>query len=342
MFIMALESMGHKQAREDKKREWFTINEPTEKDRLREIRKAIQKVLRNPNAGRVKLQLTPPQYETMEDVLTALSNGTTTILAELCPRFGKTVWASSILQSSKYDMMIVSTYWLSALSSFKDDITKFKEFEKIQYVDASDIDYEKQIRSHRRNGYKVIVGVSLYTGEGGQVCKKKDLNFLSKYKNKFLFVDEADFGAWRENQKAINDHIQNNAPIILATGTNGARAARLYDIQHYVGKTYFDLLVAKGEMNDGINSFKPSIKLPFTLAKDMNRIPEVEFYQLAFPAVVTDDILDKDNLPSWNKAIENPNKAKGFIHALFGALFNGDSFEYEYMNFDNCRSNPTK
>lgn len=337
-----LKHNGHRPSRTDKKREWYTINEPTEQGRLREIRKAIQKAVKNPDAARVKLELTPPQYETIENVHTAIADGRKTILAELCPRFGKTVWAMTILLSSDFDMMIVSTYWLSALSSFKDDVTKFKEFKDLRYVDASDPDFEKQIRTIRRKGLKIIVGVSLYTGSHGRVTKKKDLNFLAKFKNKFLFVDEADFGAWRENQKEINDHMQNGSPIILATGTNGQRAASYYNIDHYIGKTYFDLLVTKGELAKGRKHFKPSIKIGVKLATNMKRIPEVEFYQLAFPNIVTSEIMDSDNLPSWNKVIENPSKAKGFIHAIFGALFNGESSEYEYMALENVfHSDPT-
>ena len=117
--------------------------------------------------------------------------------------------------------------------------------------------------------------------------------------------------------KKLNDYMQNGCPIILATGTNGARAATEYKVDHYVVKTYFDLLITKGELLEGKKVFKPSIKLPIKLANNMDRIPEVEFYQLAFPNFVVPEITDKDNLPSWNKAIENPAKAKGFIHTLF-------------------------
>lgn len=124
--------------------------------------------------------------------------------------------------------------------------------------------------------------------------------------------------------------------VLLATGTNAARASKHYTPDYITSTTYFDMLVDKHT-----GHYTPRLGLPFKLAPNMDSIPDVNFYQLAFPAAVTDEILNDDLRPSWSKATEDPAKAKGFITTVFGGLFNGTGM-YDYVAMEHVfGSQPT-
>ena len=116
--------------------------------------------------------------------------------------------------------------------------------------------------------------------------------------------------------------------VILGTGTNAARAGSLYNVDHYRAVTYFDMLMSKGRLANGETVYTPRRNLPFKMATNLSRIPGVEFYQTYFPLVGWEEAN-----PSWNKAIANVSKAKGFISSIFDALLNGGG-EREYMHLE--------
>lgn len=202
-----LRNMGYKEVREDVKREWFEIK-GSQDFQISEIRAAAQLAAKNPEVGRIELSLTPNQYEMLELALDAFDRGDYTVLAELCPRFGKTVWMLalfSVLQKEK--MLVIASYWLSALPSFKKDVARFSQFSNIVYVDSSDFGYEEIVSNLLREGKKVVVGVSLHRGGNGVEIKKESVQYLREYEPKIVFVDEADFGAWRENQVELVEYL---------------------------------------------------------------------------------------------------------------------------------------
>ena len=118
--------------------------------------------------------------------------------------------------------------------------------------------------------------------------------------------------------------------LVLGTGTNAARAGTNYQVDEFINTTYFDMILSKGRLASGEDVYIPRRQLPFPVASSMDFVPDVEFYQIAWPGA--DELDDRD--PSWTKVIENPNKAKGFIHSTFGALFNGEG-NHEHLNFEN-------
>lgn len=326
-----LEKQGYRPTRTDAKREWYTIAASTTAERLAIIGTAIQEASKDPNAGRVDLRLTPSQYENLETLLDRFDGGDKTIIAELCPRFGKTLWAISALLTSTERVLVVAAYWLSSLPSFRSDIAKFTQFSNVRYVDTNDADYAQQVQEHLARGLKVVIGVSLCGGSNRRDIKKEDLQPVVDITDKIMFVDEADYGAWQVNQRELVDFLgSGNTKLILATGTNAARASTGRQVDHHLCVTYFDMLISKR----GGATYTPRRSLPFVVETDLSMLPEVEFYQLAFPKIIDDTVMNKDNLPSWNKAFENPAKAKGFLRSCFGALFNGTGV-YEYMNMHN-------
>jgi hypothetical protein len=199
----ALEMDGRLRPRSN--REFFVIDSETEEEQCAVIRDIVQKTCQDINSGRVELELTPDQYESMEDALDAFESGAQTQLMEFAPRFGKTIWTMALHCCIDEQVMVVATYWLSALTSFKTDITKFTNFVDMVYLEANADDFEDTFAAAIATGKKVVVGVSLYKNAGGLETKVEDLSTLVDFEDKWIYVDEADFGAHKEGQTQIID-----------------------------------------------------------------------------------------------------------------------------------------
>ena len=112
-----------------------------------------------PDAG-----LSTSQYNAAENVLEAISAGKRTILAELCARFGKTIWSGAMIRETNASLTIVASYVLTSFSSFIKDLTSFEQFKSIVHVDTKDDDYQHQVAEALGNGYQVVAYVSMCKG----------------------------------------------------------------------------------------------------------------------------------------------------------------------------------
>lgn len=202
-----LRSMGHEPARLDKDREFFIIKEETETDRIREIQRAIQITTQNPLESRMSLELTISQYRDLENAIDAYRQGKDVQVHEKAPRFGKTPWSLALFSCLDERVMVVAAYWLSAITSFNNDIVKFIEFANIRFVDAAIEGWADLMDQYLTQGFKVVVGVSLHAHGDRREFRKEDLLPLRNITDKFVFVDEADYGAWRKGQKDLVDWI---------------------------------------------------------------------------------------------------------------------------------------
>jgi hypothetical protein len=127
------------------------------------------------------------------------------IIANLCPRFGKTIWALMLFNriTAKYKnrVMLLPAYWLSAHSSFVKELSKYSDF-----LDMTAIDVDSPTASHDawaqiNAGKRVVIPISLH---GDLEEWKKKHWWLSTIPNHeiFNFADEGDFGTHTENQIA--------------------------------------------------------------------------------------------------------------------------------------------
>jgi len=160
---------------------------------------AIQKEQKNPSAGRVELLLTLSQIKALDKALGQYEKGEV-LLAELCPRFGKTVWAIALFDHTDEEVMVVGSYVLSALRSFRTDLTRFTQFEHIALADS----LEKVIEN-RENGLRSLVTVSLFDKFSAW---EKKYGWVAELPSKFIFVDEADFGAHTAAQVKKVNHLR--------------------------------------------------------------------------------------------------------------------------------------
>lgn len=209
-----------------------------------------------PSAG-----LSTLQYQTLADTLTAFADGKNVILAELCARFGKTIWAGAIMRETNAPIIVVASYVLTSFSSFIKDLTSFRQFANIEHVEASDPKWVEKVKQHRRNGRQVVVYLSMCSAASGNREKgeekfsesNRDKRIKTLYSKTFnepvlLIVDEADYGAHTEKQvKPLIEAQREGDRVILMTGTNAERAASGWDVDHYLNVTYPELLMMKAK-----------------------------------------------------------------------------------------------
>lgn len=194
-----------------------------------------------PNVG-----LSQNQYSAAENVIKAIGDGKRTIVAELCARFGKTIWSGALVRETNVQLTIVCSYVLTVFSSFKKDLSSFEQFRNLVLVDTKDDDYMEQVQNGLSAGKQVVAFLSMCSG--GRRQEKINNLFgtdLNGY-GKLVLIDEADFGVHRQGQsQPLIDIRSPQDVVVLMTGTNGDKAASIWDVDHYLSVTYPELLMEK-------------------------------------------------------------------------------------------------
>lgn len=192
--------------------------------------------------------LSTKQFEVAEEILTKFENGSRCILAELCARFGKTIWAGAVAVETNVDLIVVASYVKTVFTSFATDLIQFQQFADYVHVDTGIAGYQEKINKALKNGKKVFAYLSLANGSKRQ--ERIDYLFGQDC-NRMLIVDEADFGAHQIKQaKPLIDSIDETVYTIIMTGTNAERAATYWPIDTIVSVTYPELLMQKKATQD--------------------------------------------------------------------------------------------
>jgi len=189
--------------------------------------------------------LSTKQHEVAIEVISDFKRGNRIILAELCARFGKTIWSGAVAVEMEYELTIVASYVKTVFTSFANDLTSFEQFSEHAHIDTTHPDYQKQIRSALKEGKKIFAYLSLANGSKRQ----QRIDFLfGRNVSKLLIVDEADFGAHRLKQAMpLIDKLKKDkkSNAIIMTGTNADKAATYFPIDTLVTVTYPELLIQK-------------------------------------------------------------------------------------------------
>jgi hypothetical protein len=190
-----------------------------------------------------EVELSTKQYQVAEEVINHFQSGDKVVLAELCARFGKTIWSSVVAVEMEVDLVIVASYVTTVFTSFLGQITFFKQFADYEHIDTRDIDYQNKVINALSNGKKVFAYLSL----NQSIHRQERIDFLTNVRGaKMLIVDEADFGAHQIKQaQPLIDKIDNINYVIMMTGTNSDRAATYWPIDTMVSVTYLELLIQK-------------------------------------------------------------------------------------------------
>ena len=190
--------------------------------------------------------LSQNQYWAAENVLNAIASGRRTIVAELCARFGKTIWSGALIRETNAQLTIVSSYVLTSFASFKNDLTSFEQFRDLVLIDTADSEWEDQLDVALHSGLQVVVFLSMCGG--GRRQDKIDRLFSSHLNGygRLVLVDEADFGVHKRGQaQPLIDARSDQDVVVLMTGTNGDKAAGIWPVDHYLSVTYPELLMDK-------------------------------------------------------------------------------------------------
>jgi len=203
----------------------------------------VNQLLQKNNQPLIEAGLSQWQYDQAEEVIRAIANGKRTILAELCARFGKTIWAGALAVETDAPLTIVASYVLTSFASFAKDLTAFEQFRNLAVIDSADADYEEQIDKALTAKRQVVVFLSMV----GSSKRQDRIDYLFGLKQpRLVFIDEADFGAHTEKQADPFISAQGERDVVvLMTGTNGERAVGNWVIDHYLGTTYAELLMEK-------------------------------------------------------------------------------------------------
>lgn len=196
----------------------------------------------------INAALSTKQYEVAEEVVNLFNTSSRIVLAELCARFGKTIWSGAVAVEMNVDLVVVASYVKTVFTSFGTDLVQFQQFANYVHVDTGQADYQKKIDKALKEGKKVFAYLSLANGSKRQ----ERINFLFAQKcSKMLIVDEGDFGAHQPKQaKPLVDAIDETVYTIIMTGTNADRAATHWPIDTMVSVTYPELLIQKKETQD--------------------------------------------------------------------------------------------
>jgi len=289
-----------------------------------EIKLKVDKYLAKSDQPLPVAGLSAWQTYTIEQTLDEINNGKRTIIAELCARFGKTIWAGALIKETNSPLTVVVSYVLTSFASFEKDLSGFEQFKDYVLVDTSDDEYQETIDAALAQGKQVVTFLSMCVGSKRQ--QKIDYLF-SQTCDRLIFVDEADFGVHRAGQaKPLIDARGSNDVIVLMTGTNADKAASYWPVDNMLSVVYPELLMEKRLKQ---TAYTTTLK---HFAIDPTRhelVVDVEFYQMDLKSAVefarqSDPEAFIDNgiyLPSWSKFAAYPAKAKGFWTRMLQAVF---------------------
>lgn len=195
-----------------------------------------------PTAG-----LSTMQYQVAEETLTAIQNGSRCVLAELCARFGKTLWAGAVFLESDARVCVVASYVKTVFTSFEQDLTSFDQFADVVHVDTADPEYQTKVDNALADNKKVVVYLSMAPGTKRQ--ERIDYLFNLDIQT-MLVVDEADFGVHKPGQsQTLVDAIDETVYTVIMTGTNADKAASIFPVDYFTTVTYPELLIQKKATN---------------------------------------------------------------------------------------------
>lgn len=187
--------------------------------------------------------LSQNQYSAAENVLSAVAEGKRTIIAELCARFGKTIWSGSLIRETNASVTIIASYVLTSFASFEKDLSSFEQFKDLVLIDTASDDYQEVVDAALEQGKQVVAFLSMCSGTNRQ--KKIDYLFGLTVA-RLVIIDEADFGVHQVKQsQPLIEARKDTDVVILMTGTNGDKAASIWPVDHYLSVTYPELLIEK-------------------------------------------------------------------------------------------------
>ena len=292
--------------------EWYRIPGKT----IEEVDKYMKDLIISIGASsNKKLKLRKEQERTLIEAI-EIYNSTNSdrvdIAVNLPPRFGKTTWALTLFNELNKKVLVLPSSWLSTHTSFEDDIKEFRDFSDIVCIDSKNDNYSKQIKKALSENKRVAVYISLFSKD------KKQFNTIKNIPNsdKFVCVDEGDFGSWTDKKRVILDHLVSKKNtgkycVVTMSGTNTARMVTgSKNLDGVVQSTYMAL-----EQTENKIVKRVGVKLQLSNTdKYIKELTENDYF-------------------SYNKAMADPDKSKNFW-SLFVKGITGNTENPAYKNLN--------
>jgi hypothetical protein len=242
-------------------------------------------------------------------------------------RFAKTGFALQLThQLGKYDKDLIFILFAddyTVYGSYRDWIEKKKCWDDdIKFIDSGIDDLEKEIYNCKMNGKIPFVKVGSKTTNDKTKCL---LNFPSEKKIKF--IEEADFGAWTQNNRERSELLETDITILVSgTGIDKASYGRKID----------DLFIY--DIIDGylVKNNQHPIWNDVRYVDDYKNFPDVKVYDINFsiPMQNVQNNLSGEDKTSLNKLFRSIENNHEFIISLFKSVLclpdvkNIDSFSF--------------
>jgi hypothetical protein len=212
-------------------------------------RVALKKLTGNPMAGAVEVFLGTVQWWKAAAAIKIFKEGGRSILADLCARFGKTIWSGVVADMTDSQIVVVASYVKTVHTSFRQDFGDKKQFLQVfTHVNTEDKDWKEQIDLAIQSGKRVICYLSLCQGNNRQ----DRINYIGSLSlSRMWIIDEADFGAHQKKQvDALKQGVKDEDLLLLMTGTNPDVAVRQWANSRNFKDlvcTYSELLIQKNK-----------------------------------------------------------------------------------------------
>lgn len=218
-----------------------------------EVVNRIEKFLLSVNQPKIKAYLSTSQYRAACDIIQIYKDGHRTVMAELCARFGKTIWSAALGVEIDKDIIIVVSYVKTVFASFENDLIQFDQFCRYVHVDMQDPEYKDKIAVAIKEGKKVIAFLSMC----GSSKRQERIDYLFNLNaSRFVIIDEADFGVHTRKQSIpLIDARSDDDFVLLMTGTNSDRAVSMWSVDHMISVTYPELLIQKEFSKNNVKVF---------------------------------------------------------------------------------------
>lgn len=301
-------------------------------------RDAIRKMTLNEQVGRINLDLRIP---TIEMLIVFIKNSSSSKnnendIYELCPRFGKTIFALSKFAITGKNTMVFTAYYQAAFGSIKNEVAMFNQFSNMRVVDARNNDAEEQYIKYRSEGYKVVVICGLHTQDEDKWFNKYHWVHNIPSNEKFSVGDEIDFGMSTERTSKLVKYL--SPEFELMSGTGGDKARVHFKIRKHETYTYEEMLSVKQLCEEQpqyiIDKFDELVALidkdnhflkGLTYKVDLD-IPEIGVWQRTIPA---------EHDMSWQKLCMSPDKHSGIIVRDTMVLLGADD-EHAHLSLENA------
>lgn len=289
--------------------EWFRIPGKN----IEEAHAYINKLIEDLEGGNVSppYRLREHQSRTAESLINIIKEKglDVTILEEQAPRSGKTLTNShSFLELNNnfgIKLMLIPVYWLSALTSYKNEVKRWRQLHDINFFDTvTDTNWSNEAQQLLSQGKKVCLGISTHASD----TWFDKYQWINQYTEPaFVVSEEADFGSHTEDTIEKYKYLIANKPTVkvITSGTNIHRMAK-------IGGVKIDAI---------INVLYSELE-----SSEDPTIVKRQYVKMTVPAMLSKYIEDIDArlVPTWSKINEKPMQNQEFLRKFYRGLLSYD------------------